>query len=140
MDLENEYNKFLNIKKEFKDATNSGDDNSLIAIEQKQEDFMSNISSYGKEHVRVYNLYKMAKEMGNSRIDISQPHETRDIPLLLQTFRECRISEFTFSSTWSDAINDCWEFIQNGCILTGMTEIFTRDGKIPAYIFKIGEK
>ena len=55
------------------------------------------------------------------------------------------MKEFTFSSTWSSAIQVSWAFTQLGCTLKGMTEVHgtKRDfqtgeyEKVPAFIFSL---
>lgn len=55
------------------------------------------------------------------------------------------MKEFTFSSSWSSAIQVAWQFTQLGCTLKGMTEIYGSGQKfmsneyerIPAYVFEI---
>ena len=52
---------------------------------------------------------------------------------------------FTFSSTWSSAVETAWLFVQNGCKLEGLVQIngtcqaFMREEyeRVPAYVFSI---
>ena len=64
---------------------------------------------------------------------------------ILKTFREFGVTEFTFSSSWSSAIQVVWAFTQMGCTLKGMIEIYGSGRKImskeyekvPAFLFSL---
>ena len=103
------------------------------------------IEAKGRDYADTFRIYKDARDNGNERMDISEPHETRDVPKLIANLKAYGVTEFTYSSTWSSAVKDGWEFIQNGCELAGMVEVFTGSTKFmsdekettPAYLFKI---
>ena len=88
-------------------------------------------------------LYSDMKKHGNSLLDLSGTYQEPE--KILQVFREFGVKEFTFSSSWSSAIEVAWEFTKNGCTLKGMTEIYGSSQKfmsneyerIPAYVFEI---
>ena len=103
------------------------------------------IEAKGRDYADTFRIYKDARDNGNSRLDINEPYQTRDIPKLIANLKAYGITEFTYSSTWSSAIEASWEFLQNGCELAGMTEVFVGYTKFmsdeketkPAYIFRI---
>lgn len=103
------------------------------------------IEAKGKDYADTFRIYKDARDNGNSRMDINEPYQTRNIPKLIASLRTSGVTEFTFSSTWSSAVKEGWEFIQNGCELAGMTEVFTGSTKFmsnekettPAYLFRL---
>lgn len=103
------------------------------------------IEAKGREYADAFRIYKNSRDNGNSRPNISEPYQTRDIPILIKAFRDNGITEFTYSSTWSSAVNVGWDFIQNGCELAGMVEVYSgltkhfSDEKeiVPAYLFRI---
>jgi len=103
------------------------------------------IEAKGETFARMYDFYKSARERGNEYIDISECYEYRNEAALIAGFRECGIDAFTFSSSWSSAVESAWAFIQNGCTLMGMVEINAKtknwEGdayeKRHAYLFKV---
>ena len=88
-------------------------------------------------------LYSEMKQQGNSRLDLSGTY--RKPEEVIRIFREFGVKEFTFSSTWSSAIQTSWAFTQLGCTLKGMTEVHgtKRDfqtgeyEKVPAFLFSL---
>lgn len=78
-------------------------------------------------------------------IDLHDTIKDEDVQKLIENLRKNRIEYFTFSSTWSSAVNTAWLFKKNGCSLEGMIEINTSHKdfhtgeykKIPSYLFKV---
>ena len=68
-----------------------------------------------------------------------------DVPNMIKTLRALGFRKFTFSSSWSSAVETAWLFTKNGCLLEGMVEInskhkdFETDEyeKIHAYLFNL---
>ena len=103
------------------------------AMEQARADHQTleaTIEAKGETFAMMYDLYKSARERGNEHIDISECYEYRNEAALIADFRECGIDTFTFSSSWSSAVESAWAFIQNGCTLMGMVEINAKTKKI----------
>ena len=115
------------------------------AIRADYKVWADGIEAKGRDYADTFRIYKDARDNGNSRMDISQPHETRDVERLISNLRSYGVTEFTYSSTWSSAVEDGWKFIQNGCELAGMVEVYTGSTKFmsdeketaPAYLFRI---
>ena len=88
-------------------------------------------------------LYSDMKKHGNSHLDLSGTYQEPE--KILKTFREFGVTEFTFSSSWSSAIQVAWAFTQMGCTLKGMTEIngsgrkfMSKEyEKVPAFLFSL---
>lgn len=144
-EFEKDYAAYEDIKADYDNAELDKDE---LGMEKARADYKAwaeGIEAKGEEYARIFKLYKDERTVGNSRIDLSQPSDTRDVKGLIETFRKFGITEFTFSSGWSSAIEDSWEFIQNGCELAGMVEINTNCKewmsdeyeKAPAYLFRI---
>ena len=88
-----------------------------------------------------------AQERGNAYIDLNDTIWDDQVPALIGNLREYGIEKFTFSSTWSSAVETAWLFTQNGCRLEGLVEIngrhkaFMSDEyeKAHGYLFSIGD-
>lgn len=100
----------------------------------------------GREaYVKVYRLYEDAVECGNEYIDLNDAIWEKDVADLIQNLRENGVEHFTFSSTWSGAVEIAWLFTQNGCTLEGLVEINSRHTdtftgereKVHGYLFAI---
>ena len=107
---------------------------------------MEGIEGLGAAACRIWREYETAMENGNARLDISEVVWEKDVESLISCMRENGISEFTFSSGWSGAVDTAWLFTQNGCRLEGLVEInsphkaFGSDEyeKAHGYLFSIG--
>ena len=84
---------------------------------------MEGIEGLGAAACRIWREYETAMENGNARLDISEVVWEKDVESLISCMRENGISEFTFSSGWSSAVETAWLFTQNGCELAGLVEI-----------------
>ena len=84
---------------------------------------MEGIEGLGAAACRIWREYETARENGNSCLDISEVVWEKDVESLISCMRENGISEFTFSSGWSSAVETAWLFTQNGCEVAGMAEV-----------------
>ena len=115
----------------------------MDACQDSHQDLLQEVRVEGEAFGDMMRLYSEMKQQGNSRIDLSgiyrKPEE------VIRIFREFGVAEFTFSSTWSSAIQVSWAFTQMGCTLKGMTEVHgsKRDfqtgeyEKVPAFLFSL---
>ena len=81
------------------------------------------IESRGESYTKVYRLYEDAAERGNEYIDLHDVVWDKDVEALIASLRENGIEYFTFSSTWSSAVETAWLFTENGCTLEGLVKI-----------------
>ncbi|MCO7136414.1 hypothetical protein [Eubacterium callanderi] len=103
------------------------------------------IESRGESYTKVYRLYEDAAERGNEYIDLHDVVWDKDVEALIASLRENGIEYFTFSSTWSSAVETAWLFTENGCTLEGLVKINGQSKafgneeyeKIPAYLFAV---
>lgn len=141
--LERFYERHEELERKFDAAEKAGDTKAMDACQDSHQDLLQEVRVEGEAFGDMMRLYSEMKQQGNSRIDLSGTY--REPEKILETFREFGVTEFTFSSTWSSAIQVAWAFTQMGCTLEGMTEIYgsgrkfmsNEYEKVPAYIFKI---
>lgn len=102
------------------------------------------VETKGQEYEDFYRIYSEAQERGNEYFDISEPFQYSEPKKLVDTLRELGVERFTFSSTWSRAVETAWEFVQAGCTMEGMVRINgfymttpEEYEKKPAYLFKV---
>lgn len=145
-DFEKDYAAYEELKAAYDKAYEAKDEAGQEAARAGYKVWEEGIREKGEDYARIYKLYEEARKAGNEHIDIHDTIYTRDIEGLVADFREFGVERFTFSSTWSSAVERGWEFIKNGCTLEGMAEInseytaFMSDEreKKPAYIFRVG--
>ena len=101
------------------------------------------IVGMGTAAINLYRVYEVSRQNGNPVINLGENFWADEIPDLLACMHKVGITEFTFSSTWSDAVNTAWLFQQHGCSLQGMVEVSCspleskKPDLRPAYLFKI---
>ena len=103
------------------------------------------LDGLSKMEMKIWNYYEAAKECGNEYIDINDIIYDSEVETLVACMKELGIEAFTFSSTWSSAVETAWLFQKAGCTLAGFIEInsqyktFGTDEyeKAHGYLFKI---
>ena len=144
-EFEKDYAAFEGIKADYDRAEAAKDEAGQEKARADYRAWADGIEAKGRDYADTFRIYKDSRDNGNPRLDISEPHHVRNIPELVKNLRDHGVTEFTYSSTWSSAIEASWEFLRNGCRLAGMTEVFTHCTKIfsdehetvPAYLFRI---
>jgi hypothetical protein len=81
------------------------------------------VDAKGAGYARCFRSYREARDRDNEYIDISEVSDYRNEAELVETLRKVGITHFTFSSTWSGAVESAWEFQKAGCTLEGLVEI-----------------
>lgn len=94
---------------------------------------------------RLWRAYETARDCGNEYLDINDPVSDEAVEDLITGMKKLGIEAFTFSSTWSSAVETAWLFQKAGCQLAGLIEInshykaFMSDEyeKAHGYLFKL---
>ena len=93
----------------------------------------------------LWNVYELSRDCSNEYIDISLPLSKEKAKNLIDCMKKYGFEAFTFSSSWSGAIDTAWIFKEAGCSLEGLIEINSANPailsdefeKTHAYLFKI---
>lgn len=141
--LERFYQRHEELERKFDAAEKAGDTKAMDACQDSHQNLLQEVRVEGEAFGDMMRLYSEMKQQGNSRLDLSGTY--RKPEEIIRIFRDFGVKEFTFSSTWSSAIQVSWAFTQLGCTLEGMIEIYgsgrkfmsNEYEKVPAYIFKI---
>lgn len=135
------YNKIEELKTKLGTATTEQEQESL-RVEYRT--VKKALEEKGVVAMRIWREYEKALKNGNDRLDLSDCIWDKDVKDLSDCIRENGITEFTFSSGWSGAVDTAWLFQQNGCTLAGLVEIngaekpFSEEyEKLHAYLFKV---
>lgn len=134
-----EFVKTLNVRM---DAATTDDERNAICKEY--QDATAWIDEQGNFACTIWNNCQRTFDNGNSRIDLNDNISSKNIVPFIECLRKNGVTEFTFSSTWSSAVDTAWLLQQNGCTLSGLVEIngdripFTKEHeKLHAYLFKL---
>ncbi len=92
-------------------------------IETEYQKLMNEISGFETSFINIWEAYEESKNKGNEYIDLCDIIWDKDIEDVIVCLKENGIRYFTFSSTWSGAVETAWLFTKNGCLLKGMVEI-----------------
>lgn len=141
--MEKLYGRSEELEKKFDAAEKVGDAQTMQACRDAYQKLVKEVQAEGEDFGDMMRLYSEMKQQGNSRLDLSGTY--RKPEEVIRIFREFGVTEFTFSSTWSSAIQVSWAFTQLGCTLKGMTEVHgtKRDfqtgeyEKVPAFLFSL---
>ena len=141
--LERFYERHEELERKLDAAENDGNTRAIEACQKGHQELLEEVRAEGEAFGDMMRLYSEMKQQGNSRLDLSGTY--RKPEEVIRIFREFGVTEFTFSSTWSSAIQVAWEFTQMGCTLKGMTEIYgsgrklmsNEYEKVPAYLFSL---
>ena len=144
-ELTKDYAAYQENLKVYNKAKDAGDTEGMAKAREQHEALMTAIDEEGGYYPRLYRFFENMKDRGNDYIDLSDPIMEKNLAPMIDAFRTYGITHFYFSSTWSSAVETAWAFIQSGCTLKGITEIYgpyrniMADGyeKAPAYLFKV---
>ena len=137
------YERHEELERKLDAAENDGNTRAIEACQKGHQELLEEVRAEGEAFGDMMRLYSEMKQQGNSRLDLSGTY--RKPEEVIKIFRDFGVKEFTFSSTWSSAIQVSWAFTQLGCTLKGMTEVHgtKRDfqtgeyEKVPAFLFSL---
>ena len=140
--FEEAYNKIQEAKKAYAAATNEAEQDAARALYKQVTTKLDGLSSTEQ---RIGRAYETAKDCGNEYIDLNDAIRDEAVEGLVACMKEYGIEAFTFSSTWSSAVETAWLFQKAGCTLAGLLEInsqhkaFMSDEyeKVHGYLFKV---
>lgn len=69
----------------------------------------------------IYMQYEDSRDNGNEILNIGD--YIRNVGEWIEFLKENGIRKFSFSSSWSGAIQNAWELQENGCRLVGMANV-----------------
>lgn len=135
------YSGIQEAKKAYEAATDTAEKDAARNLYEKAVEKINDLN--GTEQ-RIWRAYEIAKDCGNEYIDLNDTNRDDAVEGLVACMKEYGIEAFTFSSTWSGAIEAAWLFQKAGCSLAGLIEInsqYYKDlvsneyEKMPAYLF-----
>ncbi len=108
-------------------------------------------SSFEKNYAREQEIRRMHDAAQGSRegmADAVDAYQFFRNSIMTEAFRRHGIEKFTYSSGWSGAAKAAWQFIQHGCILEGMLEIYgphmkigsDKHEKVYGYVFSVRQE
>lgn len=140
--FEEAYRGIQEAKRAYAAATNTAEQDAARAIYKQATAKLDSLSSIEQ---RIWNAYETAKDRGNEYIDLNDTIRDDAVAGLVACMKKYGIEAFTFSSTWSSAVETAWLFQKAGCTLAGLIEInsqhkaFMSDDyeKVHGYLFKL---
>lgn len=121
--LENDYRTYAELKAAFTEAEKAKDEVKQAEIRKAYEELKKSVRAEGKAYANLISLYTNMKRRGNAYIDLADCYSYQDEEALIESFRTYGIGHFTFSSSWSSAVESAWKFQEAGCRLEGLVEI-----------------
>ena len=141
--IERFYGRNEELEKEFDAAEKAGNQKAMDDCRSAYQELLKEVQAEGQDFCNMMRLYSDMKKHGNSLLDISGTYQKPE--KILEVFSKFGVKEFTFSSSWSSAIEVAWQFTQMGCTLKGMAEIYGSGlkfmsheyEKVPAFLFSL---
>ena len=99
--FENFYNRIRDAKNAYNAARTEDEKNTARAAYKAVWDELKEL---GNAACRLFKEYEVSRDSGNEHLDISEVVWDRDVADLITAMRENGIKHFTFSSTWSSAV------------------------------------
>ena len=139
--FEEAYRGIQEAKKAYTAAANTAEQDAARALYKQATAKLDGLSNTEQ---RIWNAYETAKDCGNEYIDLNDTIRDDEVEGLVACMKKYGIEAFTFSSTWSSAVETAWLFQKAGCTLAGLIEINSQHKailsdeyeKVPAYLFK----
>lgn len=137
------YEREANLRKTFEEAAKTVDSEKMKACGKDEQALLTEILAEGETFGKMLRLYREMKERGNKRLDLKENYDKPE--KIIEMLKEFGVTEFTFSSTWSNAMANAWVFTKLGFKMSGMLEIngeyknFTTGDyeKAPAILFTL---
>ncbi len=118
--FEKTYAQVQEAKKSYDTATT---DEAKAATFTLYHEVLDPIKALGAAACRIWREYEISRNSGNIYLDINDVVWDKDVDELIACMKENGIEHFTFSSTWSSAVETAWLFQKAGCRLEGLIEI-----------------
>ncbi len=139
------YEQEQRIEAAYEAAKATGSEEGKEKAREEYYSFCKENEAKGDTFCRIYREYAVARKNGNSLLDLSDTIWDKEVEDLVACLKENGIEKFTFSSTWSSAVETAWLFKKNGCRLEDLVEISGREHPfkeneretLPAYLFSI---
>lgn len=133
-------NEMFDIRKKMDENMDALNEKECVKAMDNIEEFINlNATKFQQQLIdKLFNSFVK----GNHCLDFNNLNNT-DIAGLVLEMKEQGIHEFTFSSTWSSAVEQAWELEQAGCSCQGLVKIvggckYREDGdEVPAFLFKL---
>ena len=140
--FEETYKQIQEAKKAYEAAADEAGQDAARVLYKKAAESLEGLSTIEQ---RIWRDYETSKDCGNKYLDINDTVSDEAVEDLISCMREYGIEAFTFSSTWSSAVETAWLFQKAGCSLEGLIEInsqykaFMSDEyeKAHGYLFKV---
>ena len=110
--FEEVYRGIQEAKKAYAAAASTAEQDAARAIYKQATAKLDGLSNTEQ---RIWNAYETAKDCGNEYIDLNDTIRDDAVEGLVACMKKYGIEAFTFSSTWSSAVETAWLFQQAGC-------------------------
>lgn len=109
-------------------AENAGNDAEAERIYEEaralRDATCAKVNSHGAAVAEAVRIYTDSRKRGNAAPDIDHSLYAATPAEVVSFYRENGIQELTISSTWTDAVQTIADFVEAGCKLIGVREVY----------------
>ena len=120
-ELEADYRRYEEIDAAYTKAERENNDEAIRRAWEEHKEIVKEVRAKGRDYDFMMRLYSDMKERRNDYIDMDGTYD--DEEKILGIFRDFGVKAFTFTSTWSSALDSAWNYQKAGAKAAGMIEV-----------------
>lgn len=143
--FEEAYKEIQEAKKAYSAAEEAHDTEGLDVARNLYKKAVASLEGLTGVDITIWRAYESARDCGNEYLDLNDNISDEEAGELVVRMKAYGFEAFTFSSTWSSAVETAWLFRKAGCVLAGLVEINSQHKafgsneyeKVHGYLFKL---
>lgn len=143
--FEEAYKEIQKAKKTYSAAEETHDTEGLDVARSLYKKAAASLEGLTGVDITIWIAYECARDCGNDYLDLNDNISDEEVSELVTRMKAYGFEAFTFSSTWSSAVETAWLFQKAGCVLAGLVEINSQHKafgsneyeKVHGYLFKL---
>ena len=120
-ELESDYRRYEEADAAYTKADHEHDEAAVREARDAYHKLLEEIRAKGKDYSFMMRLYSDMKKRRNDYIDMDGTYD--DEEKIIGIFRDFGVKAFTFTSTWTNALDSAWNYQKAGAQPAGMIEV-----------------
>jgi hypothetical protein len=120
-EIEADYRRYEEADAAYTKADMEHDEAAVKEAREAYHKLLEEVRAKGKDYSFMMRLYSDMKKRHNDYIDMDGTYD--DEEKIIGIFRDFGVKAFTFTSTWSSALESAWNYQKAGTKVDGMIEV-----------------